>query len=55
MRAGISSFHLAADEQEVNDGINKLRIDIKSGQIEEVIRDYESNLGDYLFVVATKH
>lgn len=39
---------------ELEAGLSKLREHIESGVISEVIADYQSEIGDYLFVCATK-
>lgn len=54
VRAGISSFPLAKNQQEIEQGLKALEADIRSKRIEQVIASYESSLGDYLFVVAEK-
>jgi len=54
VRAGISSFAKLCDQKELNSGLEKLERDIKSGEINQIIKNYESSLGDYLFVVANK-
>ncbi len=54
VRQGISSFHLSVDPEELKLGLNQLKSDIKTGKIQEVIENYENDLGDYLFLVAEK-
>ncbi|RPF50402.1 class I SAM-dependent methyltransferase [Aquisalibacillus elongatus] len=54
VRSGISTFANLASEEEVEIGIEKLRKDIESKRIEEVLTKYTSQLGDYTFVVAEK-
>jgi len=54
VRAGISSFHVSSYGNEVEVGLVKLKHDIDTGRIQEVIKQYENSLGDYLFVVAEK-
>jgi SAM-dependent methyltransferase len=56
VRAGISFFaneEICAAE-EVAAGCARLEADIKSGRIAEVTEKYRHNLGDYLFLIATK-
>lgn len=53
-RQGISSFADLANSEEVENGLKKLERDIISGKINEIIADYENDLGDYLFVIAQK-
>ncbi|MCD4702601.1 MAG: class I SAM-dependent methyltransferase [Candidatus Aegiribacteria sp.] len=52
IRAGISSFCNLCSDTELKDGLNKLQRDIESDEIENVIKRYESRIGDYLFIVA---
>ncbi|NRF89833.1 class I SAM-dependent methyltransferase [Paenibacillus frigoriresistens] len=54
VRAGISTFANLASAQEVHDGCSRLHKDIESGAIQEVMDQYSSELGDYMFVVAEK-
>ena len=54
VRAGISSFHLFAEPLELEQGLKLLARDIQSGAIQEVIAEYETDMGDYGFVVAQK-
>lgn len=54
IRAGISTFSNLANENEVKHGCLKISQDIESGRINEVIDSYKSELGDYLFVIASK-
>lgn len=54
VRAGISSFHVSTTEEEVTQGLKALKCDIDSGKINDIIQDYESDMGDYLFVVGEK-
>lgn len=55
VRAGISSFQLSVNGSEVEYGLIKLEQDIKSGRIKEVIASYESDSGDYSFVIGEKY
>lgn len=50
VRNGISSFADLALQDEVNEGLVKLDADINSGKIDSIIRSFENDLGDYLFV-----
>lgn len=54
VRAGISTFALAKDQDEISQGCEKIKEDMASGIIDEVIKSHESPLGDYAFVIATK-
>ncbi|GIM46338.1 hypothetical protein DNHGIG_18870 [Collibacillus ludicampi] len=54
VRAGISSFANLATQEEIESGCSRLRKDIESGRIHEILGKYTSDLGDYVFVVAEK-
>jgi len=54
VRKGISTFANLADASEIESGLDRLKVDIASGEISRVTRDHESALGDYQFVVARK-
>lgn len=54
MRDGISSFHLFAQPDELTAGLKWLKNDIDSGKIHEIIENYATDQGDYLFVTAEK-
>jgi ubiquinone/menaquinone biosynthesis C-methylase UbiE len=54
VRGGISSFPNFCSESELGNGLSKLQRDIESGEIERVREDYRRELGDYLFIVASK-
>ena len=54
IRNGASSFTVYADEAEVQQGLIQLEEDIQSGKINSVIKDYENDLGDYLFYRISK-
>jgi len=55
VRAGISFFAQGiCTPEETDAGCAKLKADIKSGRIAEVTEKYHHNLGDYLFVIATR-
>lgn len=54
IRHGISSFSSLANGDEVENGLTKLRQDIDSGKINEIVKSYENNLGDYLYIIAEK-
>ena len=55
MRWGISSFSALANRREVQEGLKRLEMDIKSGEIFDIIDSYENDAGDYLYVTAKKH
>lgn len=54
VRKGISTFASLAFEDEVKDGCQRLKHDIDSGKIFDVISKYSSVYGDYRFIVAEK-
>lgn len=54
VRAGISTFSSLASKDEIESGCRKLGEDIDSGKIQDVIRQYTSVMGDYMFIVAEK-
>lgn len=54
VRQGISSFSHLSNQPEVEQGLAKMKVDMESGKINEVIQRYEHDLGDYLFIVARK-
>lgn len=52
VRSGISSFSNLAHLEEVNQGLERLAADIKDGSIYSLIKDYENEGGDYIFLLA---
>jgi hypothetical protein len=54
VRAGISTFANITSQEEMHTGCTRLKTDIESGRIQEVMDQYSSELGDYIFVVAEK-
>lgn len=52
IRKGISSFSNLARQDEIRNGLENLNRDITTGKVDEIIRKYENETGDYLFVVA---
>lgn len=54
VRNGISSFSDLAYQDEVNEGLAQLSQDIASGEIERIMKHYENNSGDYLFILNQK-
>jgi ubiquinone/menaquinone biosynthesis C-methylase UbiE len=54
IRKGISSFAAVANLEEVESGLDQLKKDIDSGEINEVIENYENDLDDYLFMIFQK-
>ena len=54
IRSGISSFADAPDQEEVERGVQRIADDIQSGRINDVIRKYAWDGGDYMFTVAER-
>ncbi|MGA8644835.1 class I SAM-dependent methyltransferase [Candidatus Binatus sp.] len=54
IRSGISSFADAPDQEEVERGVQRIADDIQSGRINDVIRKYAWDGGDYMFTVAKR-
>lgn len=54
IRHGISSFSALANIEEVETGLVTLRTDIDSGKIKEIIKSYENDFGDYLYIIGMK-
>ncbi len=55
VRKGISSFHNYCSKSELESGLSKLRVDIKTGAINEVVESYKNKDGDYLFISSCAH
>nr|WP_298998905.1 class I SAM-dependent methyltransferase [uncultured Allomuricauda sp.] len=51
IRSGISSFSSLSNRTEVKNGLLRLREDIDSGEIKNVMKTYENDFGDYLFII----
>ncbi len=51
---GISSFSALANKDEVENALVALRADIDSGEIDKIIKSYQNDLGDYLYVIGEK-
>jgi ubiquinone/menaquinone biosynthesis C-methylase UbiE len=54
IRNGISSFSSLANRKEVEKGLLELRRDIDSGKINEIIKSYENDFGDYIYIIGKK-
>ncbi len=54
MRAGISAFACALDQDEITRGVERLTEDIRTGRISNVMRQYAWEGGDYMFTVAIR-
>ncbi len=55
VRNGISSFSLIGHQGEINLGLQRMKEDINTGKITEIMKGYENELGDYLFIVGEKN
>lgn len=54
VRNGISSFTVLSNKEEVENGLRKLKDDLENENFSKIAGRYESNAGDYSFVVAAK-
>jgi ubiquinone/menaquinone biosynthesis C-methylase UbiE len=54
IRSGISCFADAPDQEEIARGVQRIAADIDSGRINDVIRKYAWDGGDYMFTVAER-
>ncbi len=54
IRNGISSFSSLSNQEEVEQGLSVLKLDIESGRIDQIIKEYENSLGDYLYIIGRK-
>ena len=54
VRHGISSFSSLSNRMEVENGLLELRQDIDSGKVKNIMKSYENDLGDYLYIIAKK-
>lgn len=54
VRRGISSFSALSNAQEVEEGLARLRADLDTGKINEVMKRFANEEGDYLFIIARK-
>ncbi len=54
VRSGISTFANLASIEEVEEGCNRLKTNIETNKIEDVLNDFSSDLGDYVYIVAEK-
>ncbi|WP_179319379.1 class I SAM-dependent methyltransferase [Winogradskyella helgolandensis] len=52
IRHGISSFSNLTNMEEIELGLATLKNDIDDKKINDVMKSYENNLGDYLFIIA---
>lgn len=54
VRSGISTFANLASKEEIEEGCNRLKKDIETKKVEEILNKYSSYLGDYVFIIAEK-
>ncbi len=54
IQQGISSFSALANQTEVAQGLSQLRGDITRRKINEIVKSYDNQLGDYLFIITRK-
>lgn len=54
IRNGISSFSSLANQQEVTQGLSELRKDIDGQTFDSIRKEYENDLGDYIFLILRK-
>lgn len=54
IRNGISSFSSLSNKVEVEQGLSALQSDIDSEKINQIISEYENQLGDYLYIIGRK-
>lgn len=54
VRNGISSFVQLSLQEEVEQGLLQLKTDVDSGEFKAVQKQYENDLGDYMFIVLSK-
>ena len=54
IRHGISSFSSLSNQTEIQKGLSELRKDIDTGKTNTIIKSYENNLGDYLYIIGEK-
>lgn len=54
IRQGISSFADLAIAKEISSGLSRLQLDLRNNKLEEIIKGYENEDGDYLFMVLEK-
>ena len=53
-RLGVSTLANLLSDDECKKGVERLKQDIESKKIYEIIKSYKHNKADYLFVTATK-
>lgn len=55
IRSGMSVFTLPEHELAIKQGCEKLKLDIQTGIIHDIIKRHESCLGDSMYIIATKN
>ncbi|MCA9257117.1 MAG: methyltransferase domain-containing protein, partial [Phycisphaerales bacterium] len=55
VRAGISTFAMTSNIDEITTGLHRLAKDIETGGIDGVRQSFDHDLGDYLFITADTH
>ncbi|GAB1857629.1 hypothetical protein MHTCC0001_24660 [Flavobacteriaceae bacterium MHTCC 0001] len=55
IQQGISSFSALANQVEVEQGLLQMQEDINSRKINEIIKSYENEFGDYMFILGEKN
>jgi len=53
IRNNASGFRVFSDPDELMQGVAKLKNDIETGKIKAVIKEYENDLGDYIFLTVS--
>ena len=54
IRQNASSFSAFCEPEELHSGLAALERDIATGKINDIMKEYENDRGDYLFIVAEK-
>lgn len=54
VRAGMTPFNYPQFKEEIAAGLAQLQADIESGKINDIIKQYESDLGEHAYIIATK-
>ncbi len=55
IRNGISSFSSLANRNEVENGLSNLKKDIENDNINRIIKSYNNDLGDYLYIIGKRN
>ncbi len=54
VRAGMTPFSFPQYKEEITTGLAQLQADIESGKINDIIKQYESDLGEHAYILAIK-